>query len=384
MRKLRSELLLFLLIAAFIFIPSYAFADTQVNVWFFYTSTCPHCHKVLSSGVLEQLPSYARVEYFEISENESAGELFMRITKYYNVPALVPTAVIFTDDPYSGKVIQGDDPIINNIAPEVERAISSLSQKSGMDSSQQTSFKEKLENNHLLLVLATAAADSVNPCIMAVLVLMLATLSLVAQKQGKRATKRNMNRQMVKVGAVYTAVVFTSYLIIGLLLVGGAMLIFNKLAIHSSKIAFYIKLFVAVLVGAAGIINIKDFFWYGKGVSFILPKKYVTRIKSLTRKASLPAIVSAALIVTIVEFPCSGMMYLGLITYFVASSVEFITLMLYLLLYNIVFILPLVIITVLATKSLSRVEETRLKYRKVFRLVMGVALVILAAIIMLA
>ena len=381
----RNTVLLLLIGLLIVCVSKVSFAGQQVTVWFFYTDTCPHCHKVLSSGVLEKLPSYATVEYFELSKDRNARELFGRITSAYNIPAAVPTIIIFTDDPYSGRVLQGDEPIINNLLKDVRSAYS-RSTSPNNSTGHEASLKERLESNHILLVLATAAADSVNPCIMAVLVLLLAALSITAS--GHRKGKKNDNihprarKQMVRVGVIYTMAVFASYLVIGLLLIAGTMLVFNRLALYSAEIALYTKLFVATMVGVAGIINIKDFFWYGKGVSFILPKKYKLKIQSLAKKATLPAIVSAALIVTIVEFPCSGMMYLGLITYFVASGMSIPVLFTYLILYNIVFVLPLIIITVMATKSISRVEETRMKYRRVFRLVMGVALVLLAILLM--
>ncbi len=389
MRRIFYLLLVFLMLMP-VLSTSPVWAEKQVNVWFFYSNTCPHCQEVINAGVLENLPPYAEIKYFEISENASSRKLFLEITRYYNIPAGVPTVLIFTDDPYSGKVIQGDKNIIADLPDEVKKAGAGLNLDLEEQGEKQRSpvktLHDKVKNNLMLLVIVTAAADSVNPCIMAVLVLLLATLSMIAKSQHGRISKKarkKLNRQLMKTGMIYTAVVFVTYVVIGLLLIGGAMLVFNELAVSSSAIAFYTKLLVALLVGFAGVVNIKDFFWYGRGISFMLPPKYVRRVKSLANRATIPAVISAALIVTIVEFPCSGMMYLGLVTYLVAINVEFIRILFYLLIYNVIFIMPLVIITLLAMKSISKVEETRLKYRRVFRLVMGIALVVLAILIIL-
>ena len=362
----KSLLLLFVLLSALI--PMTYAENKTVNVWFFYADYCPHCHKVLDSGVLDNLPLYAKLKMYEISKDENARELFINITNAYNKPAGVPLIVVFTDDPYNGKVLMGDDPIIQNL-PSVVNSFYSAS----------TNTDSFSGINDLALVLGTALADSVNPCIMAVLVLLLATLSSMSLSSKKR--KDEVKKKMLKVGFVYTSAVFITYLVLGVLILFGMNALFNYMTGYIVSIEYYIKLFVVVMIVVAGLINIKDFFWYGKGISFVLPKKYQLKVKSLAKKSTLPAVISAALIVTIVEFPCSGMMYLGIITYFVSKNLPLMQIMMYLVIYNVIFVLPLVVIALLSTKSVRKVEKARLKYRRIFRLVMGVALLVLAYLI---
>ncbi len=221
----------------------------------------------------------------------------------------------------------------------------------------------------LALTIGTAASDSVNPCIMSVMILLLSQLSMLkAEERAKR------------VGISYVIAVYISYLILGILLAWGVKLMLLSI---STIFELYIKLLIVALIAIAGLINLKDFFFYGKGFSFSIPEKYKGSIRSLAARGTVPAIVVLALLVTIIEFPCSGAMYFGLITYFTSKGTEFLLLFLYLLLYNFVFVLPLIIILVaylMGVKS-ERIDAIRLKYRKYFRLVMGIVLLALAYLI---
>ncbi len=348
--------------------------NETVNVWFFYASWCPHCHRVLSSGVLDTLPEYANVSKFQLDKDQNARDLFKKVVGKYGIVAGVPTVVVFTDDPYNGTVIQGDEPIIKNLPSLVVNA----SKNAQVISSEKSVTKvERNVVQDVLLVLGTSAADSINPCIMSVLALLLATIASI-----------KAYRRVVKLGVMYILSVYLSYLAIGLLLMLGAMLLINQMSFLASQIATVTKMIVAVLVGVAGIINIKDFIWYGKGISFKLPERHKERIIQLAKRATIPAIISIAVIVTIVEFPCSGMMYLGLITYFVSSGVSPFMLLVYLLLYNVVFVLPLAIMVGIVSagkkveEEVSRIDKIRLRYRRWFRLIMGLALLGLAYLVL--
>jgi len=366
---MKSKLILGVFIILLIVPMSSFFVSAQeqkvVNVWFFYATWCPHCHKVISSGVLDSLESEANITKFVIDKDPYAQKIFMEITNYYKISAGVPTALIFENDPLKGKIIQGDEPIIKNL-PKVVEGIETKENGGGITLVKRNIWKD------LALVIGTGAADSVNPCIISVLALLI--MALTTMKSYKK---------ILKLSILYTIIVFVTYLIIGILIVFGAMLLVNKLT-EFALFTGIIKTIVAVLLLIAGAINIKDFFWYGKGISFSLSPKYKNLTLKLAKRASIPAILILGLVVTIIEFPCSGMMYLGIITYFVSQAVNPWLLLQYLIIYNLVFIIPLILIMIftLSGKKISNIESFRLKYRKVFRLVMGIVLIGLACLIL--
>ncbi|MCW1301336.1 MAG: hypothetical protein QW507_02170 [Candidatus Nanoarchaeia archaeon] len=219
------------------------------------------------------------------------------------------------------------------------------------------------------LVIAAAAADSINPCIMSVLILLISQLSVM-----------KASRRIRKVGIAYISMIFLSYLTLGLLLTLGIKVVFTG----SQLIATYLKLIVAALILAIGLINLKDFFLYGKFISLGIPKRFQKKISFLAAKGGIIATLLLALLVTLIEFPCSGAMYAGLILHLVSEGVETLFIFPLLLLYNLIFVLPLILIVVLYWKGVGseRLEEFRRKYRRIFRLVLGLVLIALALILL--
>ncbi len=349
--------------------------QTGTHVWFFYASWCPHCHRVLASGVLDRLPGNVDVEKFEVDTNRTAGDLFKRIVDGYKIPAGVPTAVIFRGNPLNGSVLQGDTPIINNLAKLVSNSSTAGNLIGGVQSV--TKVKRSLLSDLTFLV-GVAASDSINPCIMAVMLIMLATLASI--KEYKR---------MREFGIAYIVCVYVSYLAIGVLLILGSMYLVNQLSTFASQVATVTKWVVAGILVFAGLINIKDFFFWGRGITFNINERHKQKVIELAKRASIAAVVSIAVFVTVVEFPCSGIMYLGAIFYWVSQGVNPWQVFAYLLLYNVIFVLPLVIMLWIALAG-KKVREGNvrgatailLRNKEKFRLVMGLALLGLAYLVL--
>ena len=100
-------------------------------------------------------------------------------------------------------------------------------------------------------------------------------------------------------------------------------------------------------------------------------------------RASLPTAFFLGVLVGLCEFPCTGgpyLMVLGLLhdqgTYFAGFG--------YLLLYNLIFILPLVIILFIASDNalLEKVSQWKKAETKRMRLLGGIAMVILGLVIL--
>jgi len=358
-----------------------------VTVWFFYSEYCPHCHKVLESGVLNKLPCYVNLKIFEVSNNKTSRALFFNLSKRYKFPAVVPTAFIFRGNQNNYVLIQGDEPIIKDLIPEV----SLLNEINGINNSKKVIGKEgnyekvkgpKSKLKYLALVIVTALADSVTPCIMSVLILLLASLSLMNEdeKMSKEEMKE-VSKKLTRFGMAYVVSVYISYFVLGLLMLFGALFALNALTTHFESITLYMKSVVSAVVIFAGLINIKDFFYYGKGIYFGLPKKYKAKMEYLAKKATFPAILTMAAILTIVEFPCAGIMYFALIMYMVMAGISPAIIIGYLVLYNLIFVMPLILMVFMAKKGVEKIDAFRMKYRRVFRLILGIVLVALGILL---
>jgi cytochrome c biogenesis protein CcdA len=211
----------------------------------------------------------------------------------------------------------------------------------------------------LPIVILTAAIDSINPCAIGVLVLLIATLLGLSKDKGK----------MIKVGLIYITAVFLTYLLAG----------FGLLAfIQKFNISEQLSWVVGALVIVLGLIEAKDFFWYGKGITLAIPAKRAEQIKKMMKKVSVPGSIVLGIFVAAVELPCTGGPYLAITTLLakIGFSMEVFWL---LVLYNFIFVLPLIIILCIVAFGVSAesVRAWKDKQKKWMRLFIGLIMIAL-------
>lgn len=225
------------------------------------------------------------------------------------------------------------------------------------------------ENITLGVIVAAALADSINPCVFGVLIFLIAFLTRVFKSRNK----------MLLGGLFYTLVVYLTYLALGfgILRVAVSFVIAN---------AFY--WFAAIIAIVAGLIEIKDFFWYGKGFSLeMFPggakrlKSYTAKIEQFQTKYPQLGLLSVGLLgifVVLVELPCTGAPYFAVLA--LLAQGDYTRAVPYLLLYNLVFVLPLLVVIALAYLGKGeRMEAWRKRHRAMMRLGAGVFLIALGA-----
>lgn len=224
-----------------------------------------------------------------------------------------------------------------------------------------------IEQLTIPLVMGAALVDAINPCAFAVLIILMSVALSIADK--KRA---------LWFGLAFSASIYISYFLMGL----GLFTVIRATGISS---AFYIV--VIVIAAIVGLLNIKDYFWYGKGFLMEIPLKWRPALKRLIHSATSP--IGAFLIgfaVSLFELPCTGGPYiviLGLLAKEVTRNVG----ILYLLLYNLIFISPLLILTWIIYKGLStteKLESIRQKRIKVLHLIAGIVMLLIAGAMTLA
>ncbi len=217
------------------------------------------------------------------------------------------------------------------------------------------------------IVLGAAAIDSVNPCAIGVLILM---VSVILGQGGSP-------RRLLKVGGAYIFAIFFTYLVAGL----GLVYFFSTIPI---VLAEYLSIAVGILVILAGVLEIKDYFWYGKGLSLQIPTKYANKIHDWsTSNKSTWGVMLLGAFVAAVELPCTGAPYLAIIT---ILRVDF-TVWAFLLmaLYNLIFVGPLIIILVMVASGtkISDVSKWKEESKGNMRLAMGLMFVALGWILIL-
>ena len=215
------------------------------------------------------------------------------------------------------------------------------------------------------VVITTALIDSINPCAIGVLVILIATLLELSDDKKK----------MLKVGLIYITVIFLTYLAAGF----GLLVFIQRLNI-GQPLSFIVGAIVIIL----GFIEIKDFFWYGKGISLQIPKKHAKKIMKRIKNITLPGSIVLGMLVAAVELPCTGGPYLAITTILARIGIS-LPVFFMLFVYNFIFVLPLLVILLLVTFGLDVkiVKNWKDDKKKWMRLFMGLIMISLGVLLIL-
>jgi len=202
-------------------------------------------------------------------------------------------------------------------------------------------------------IIGGALIDSVNPCAFAVLIFLLSYLLAIGSP-----------KLILKVGLVYIATVFLVYFLAGLGIL--KVLTFFGIAPIIYTIAAVILIFV-------GLVNVKDFFWYGKYFIMEVPLSWRPKMQEILRKVSNPiGAFGAGFVVSLFLVPCASGPYLSILG-LLATKVDSARTMSLLFLYNLVFVLPMIIITfaMYFGSRMGRIEQWRKDNLKLLHLITG-------------
>lgn len=220
----------------------------------------------------------------------------------------------------------------------------------------------------LPLVIGAAAIDSINPCVFGVLIFLIAFMTKIFKSRKK----------MLIFGFLYASVVYLTYLLLGF----GILKI--TLGTGFATSFYWIAALIAIV---AGLLEIKDFFWYGKGFSLQIVPGGASRIKFWTSKLEVmeqrhPVMlilttVLIGVLAVMVELPCTGAPYLAILG--LLSKGDMASAIPLLLLYNLIFIIPLFVIIGIAYfgTSSDALESWRKEHRGIMRLGIGIFLLLL-------
>ncbi|MEM4181854.1 MAG: cytochrome c biogenesis protein CcdA [Candidatus Pacearchaeota archaeon] len=331
--------------------------NLQKKVYFFYGIGCPHCEKVINSGVLEEISKIEKVELLklELYFNQTNREIYFNLTEKLEIPQSqrgVPLVIIeYCDEGYSYFI--GDKPIIENLMKAVTTCEPMKKISTSVSSDNPNAQKITLGG-----IIIAALIDSINPCAFGVLIFLLATMLSMASE--KRA---------LKYGLIYSFIIFLVYFLAGIGIIKAIEIFHNLINIF--------VLIAAFLVFIGGLIEIKDFFFYGKGISLKIPTSTKPYLEKITKKGTLGAVILLGVFVALVELPCTGGIYLAILSLMHVNKTFGIP---YLLLYNLIFILPLIAIvlfTYFGTKT-EKISSWVEKNKKFMRLIAGIVMLLLA------
>jgi glutaredoxin len=352
-------------------------ADIEV----FVRSGCPHCAKAeLFLQSLKRAQPALRIVIHDVDQEPAALEQLQRLAKNQDVRAIkVPAFQVggqlivgFSDELTTGQFIrsvlaQAQMPaqaLKNQDTSSSCEAKQSLSCEAGAEVSSQTAqpfmldffgLRMSLDEVGLpLFTLAMGLLDGFNPCSMWVLILMISLLAPM-----------NNRLRMAVIAGTFVTVEGLAYFIF----MAAWLNLF--LLIGLSRIS---EIMIAAIALLAGMINLKDFWFFGRGVSLSIPDaakpdiyagmRRILHAENLT--GALIGTVVLAILVQIVEFMCTSgfpALYTRILTLKQLDSMSYYG---YLLLYNVAYMFDDVIILAIGVITLSqrRLQEKEGRWLK--------------------
>ena len=385
-KTVQESIFLFLVSITVVLFAASVHAEEKITLYFFYGKGCPHCTKeeIFLKRLKTKYPQLV-VKSYEVRYNKENAKLFSDIAEAYGKrPEGVPTTFIggfrpvvgYSNDEITGKVLEDRvkscimfdciDPI-EKISQPVQEPVVTEEDKVVV-----LPLLGKIDTNNTALPALTVmlgGMDGFNPCAFFVLFTL---LGILVHAQSRRR----------------------------MLLIGGTFVFFSGF-IYFIFMAAWLNLFlhigeIKIITVVAGItalfiafINIKDFFFFKKGVSLAIPEKakpkLFERMRNLLKTTSLVSILIGTIVLAIAanayELLCTvgfPMVFTRILTLHNLPKSSY---YLYLFFYNLVYVIPLACIVVVFTITLGSRKLTEWQ-GQVLKLISGLMMLGLGLVLL--
>jgi cytochrome c biogenesis protein CcdA len=321
----------------------------------FYGRGCPHCAGMQDYlGTLKERYPQLRVGAYEVYFDGGNARLFERMADAYGLKIEgVPTAFL-GDRAFSG--------YSEDMQPEIERQIRQCLARGCASPLNRLAGTARARTLTLSAVLSAAAVDAINPCAFAVLII------LITAVLGAGGRKRALYA-----GLAFSLSVFISYYLMGLGLYS---------AVEAAGVTHGLYVAVAMVAILIGLFNLKDYLWYGKWFIMEVPLSWRPKLKRLIQHVtSIPGAFAIGFVVSLFLLPCTSGPYIVILG-LLAKTETRAAAMLWLVLYNVVFVTPMIGITAAVYFGLTTAEKAeawRTSHLAIMHLIAGVIILLLGA-----
>lgn len=241
-----------------------------------------------------------------------------------------------------------------------------------------SSNEEQSSKLSIAKIISLGLADSVNPCALSVLALVL--IAIVTYNPGNR-------KKILLAGFSFILAVFIMYLVYGFLIIKAFEVVDS---ITSIREFLYGKLGINFILGIGaiilGVLGLKDFFSYKPGsIGTEMPLFLRPKVNKLISKVTSPlAAFGVGIFVTLFLLPCTIGPYVILGGLLVGQG--FINALPSLLLYNFIFVLPMIAVTILVyigSKKAEDVKDWKDKNVRYMHLVAGILMLLIGILMVL-
>ncbi|MBI4312333.1 MAG: hypothetical protein HY681_11210, partial [Chloroflexi bacterium] len=225
----------------------------------------------------------------------------------------------------------------------------------------------------LPVVLTAGLADGINPCAFTVLLLYVAPVGSLYGNVAD-ANRWEVRRRLFSLGGAFIVALFLTYLALGVgIFRASTIFAENHIGARSGAM-------VSVFLG---LWMLKDALTPDWGPVLRAPAVLGRLLDAWGRRASVGAMLGLGALVGLCTVPCSGAVYVAILS-LLALQQSFMKSYAYLVLYNVMFVLPLVAILLVASTRpmLNRLAHWNLHHQERVRLALGSGVVTLGLLIL--
>jgi len=313
-----------------------------IYIAIFFEPGCHDCERV--EQLLNQFSfEYSEIEIkkFDIASSEGVA-LAEQLGESYQVPEydrlLVP--LVYIGDEYFLREQITYDNIVQTIEEVKGQEFPPPWERKEEDqSSVQNRLIERFQSFGISAIAVSGLIDGINPCAFATIIFFISYLTLINRK----------GKELLWVGVMFTLAVFLTYFLIGT----GALKIVTSLSI----LPIVRKIFVFAMAAVSAIlafISLSDYLKFKRTgqpceATLQLPERMKKMIHSTIRKnvKTRNFIIMAAatgFLVSILELACTGQIYLPTLIFISHVPELRANALLYLLVYNLMFVIPLIMV----------------------------------------
>lgn len=333
----------------------------EVPLYFFWSLSCPHC--LAARPFVEAIPAsrpWVKLHSLELSRHPEHVRHYVALAGQLGQSAQAVPALLFCGRMWTGW--DDDASTGQELLTALDACRNAAVTGTALDTARTQPaltlpFLGKQDANTLSLPLLTvliAGLDAFNPCAFFVLLFLLSLM-----------VHQNNRARMLTIGGVFV-------LCSGLMYFAFMAAWLNLFQLLGNLA--WVTLAAGVMALAVGLINVKDFFRFGRGISLSIPESRKSgiyrRARAILDAGNVPAMLAATLLLAVAanfyELLCTAgfpMVYTRLLTLQDLGPAEH---YLYLGLYNLIYVIPLAIIVgifafTLGARRLSEREGRLLK-----------------------
>ena len=320
--------------------------EAPIYLAYFYQTGCQECDRVKGDLNYLQQSKYPQlvVEEFNVRDNAALSEWLGERAGVPSVRRLTAPTVFVGDDYLLEEELDARalETLLSQYAIEgSERVWENWEDLAGRGGRQ--SIVERFSSLGVFTIVFAGLVDGLNPCAFATLVFFVSYLSISGRK----------GREILSVGAAFTLGVFLSYVLVGL----GFYHVLGLMGDWLVKLGRWVYGLTAAFCLVLAVISFLDYLKARRGktgdMALNLPHSLRMRINAVIRKTrkSRSFVIGAfvtGVVVSFLELACTGQVYLPTIIFVMSMPDLRVRATLYLLLYNLLFVAPLVVVFILA------------------------------------